>query len=215
MIESLRRFFVISVTVWLALGLYFLIDRWHFIHRFPVAMPSWVPFWPGFAVPYLGMLLVTWFLPLAIRDAARFRACLRAFVCAFLLIVPWWILTPTTLSRPPLPDGPAFVFYRWIAEIDPPNNIIPAAHGVGPVVAAWFVGLERPSWRWPLALMLLGGLSSIPLIWQHRPLDVLLGTVAAGVGIAIGERLHRVEQAQLQRSIIPIAASLPKSRFTE
>ena len=201
MIEPFRRFIAISVTVWLAFGLYFLVAHCHFTHRLPLAMPSWVPFWPGFALPYLGMLLVTWFLPLAIRDPARFRACLRAFTYAFLLIVPWWMLIPTTLPRPPLPEGPASFFYQWIAVIDPPNNVLPCAHGVGPVVAAWFVGLERPSWRWPLAAMLLAGLSSIALIWQHRPLDILLGTAAAAIGIGIGEWFNRTEQTQLQRTI--------------
>ena len=85
------------------------------------------------------------------------------------------------------------------AAIDPPNNVMPCAHGIGPVVGAWFAGHDRPTWRWPLAGMLVLGLPTIAVVWQHRPIDILLGTVAAAIGIAAGEALNRREQAQLQK----------------
>jgi hypothetical protein len=187
----LRRFVAVSLTVWPVLGLYMVINRWPISPPAVVVMPSWVPFWPAFAFPYLGLLCVTWLLPVAIRDAALFRACLRAMICAYLLVIPWWILAPTTLPRPPLPDGPFFWLYRWLAAIDLPNNVMPCAHGIGPVVAAWFAGRDRPAWRWPLVAMLFLSLPSIALIWQHRPVDIMLGTVAAIIGIAVGEALIR------------------------
>src|SRR4051794_31173046 len=49
-----RRIVTISVTVWLALGIYLIIDRWQLTPPATVVMPAWVPFWPGFAVPYVG-----------------------------------------------------------------------------------------------------------------------------------------------------------------
>jgi hypothetical protein len=128
---------------------------------------------------------------MAIRDGAQFRACLTAFVCAFLLVVPWWILAPTTLHRPPLPLGWWFGPYRWLSEIDPPNNVMPCAHGIGPVVGAWFAARDRPGWRWPLVGMLVLGLPTIALVWQHRPVDIVLGALAATVGIILGEALVR------------------------
>jgi hypothetical protein len=190
-IGPLWRFVAISLTVWPILGLYMVIDHHQTAPPTPVAMPRWVPFWPAFALPYVGMLLVTWLLPVAIRDARRFRACLLAVNCAFLLVIPWWILTPTTLPRPPLPENGWADFYRMLAAIDPPNNVMPCAHGIGPVVGAWFAGRDRPRWRWPLAGMLVLGLPSIALVWQHRPIDIMLGTVAAAIGIAVGERCTR------------------------
>src|SRR5260221_4826476 len=113
----LWRFVASSLTVGLGLGVYLVIDHCQSAVPATVMMPSWVPFWPGFALPYLGMLLVTWLLPVAIRDAGRFRACLRALICAFLLVMPLWILTPTTLPRPPLPEGWWAGSYRWLAAI--------------------------------------------------------------------------------------------------
>jgi hypothetical protein len=213
-IGPLRRFVGISLTVWVALGLYFIIDCCQSAPPTTVVMPSWVPFWPVFTLPYLGMLLVTWLLPVTIRDAGRFRACLQAFICAFLLVMPWWVLTPTTLPRPPLPEdwwaGP----YRWITAIDPPNNVMPCAHGIGPVVGAWFAGRDRPTWRWLLVGMLVLGLPSIALVWQHRPFDIMLGTVAAAIGIAIGESLNRLREAAAGASLqtTPVAHSQAASR---
>jgi hypothetical protein len=157
-----------------------------------VMMPSWVPFLPAFAPVYMAMLPIPWLLPLAIRDAGRFYACLLAFACAWLLAMPWWILDPTILPRPPLPEGWWNGVYRSLARVDTPNNVMPAAHGIGPVVAAWFTVRNRPAWRWPLVGMLALGLPSIAFVWQHRPIDIVLGTLAAAIGIAVGEVLiHR------------------------
>lgn len=173
------------------LGLYMVIDHWQSLSPTKVAMPSWVPFCPAFAVPYSAMMFVWWLLPLAIRDAGRFRACLWALVCAYLVVMPWWIVTPTMLPRPALPPGFWAGYYQWLWTVDPPNNVMPCAHGIGPVVIAWFVARDRPTWTWPLAGMLLLGLPSIALTWQHRPIDIALGTLAALLGIALGEKLNR------------------------
>ena len=190
-IGPLRRFVAISLTVWPILGLYLVIAHGRFASPTELVMPSWVPFWPAFTLPYLGMLLVTWLLPVSIGDAGRFRACLWALVCAYLLVMPWWILAPTTLPRPPLPEGWWAGPYRWLTACDPPNNVMPCAHGIGPVVGVWFAARDHPKWRWPLVAMLILGLPSIALVWQHRPFDILLGTAAAAIGIVVGEGLNR------------------------
>jgi hypothetical protein len=199
-IGPLRRLVVNTLVTWPMLGLYMWINH----HQAPptriVTMPSWVPFSPAFLPVYLGLMLVTWLLPVVIRDAATFRACLRANICAWLLVAPWWILTPTLLSRPPVAEGPWIETYQWLWAIDQPYNVMPCAHGMGPVVASWFVGRERPAWRWPLVLVLLATLPSIALVWQHRPIDILLGTIAAGIGIALGERFYRKETLELRNT---------------
>lgn len=186
-----KRFWMTSLLVWPVLGIYMVIDRLHFIAPMPVAMPSWVPFWPGFTVLYLALLLMTWVLPAAIRDAGLFRACLVGMACSYLLVMPIWIFFPTIIVRPPLPDGWWLAPYRFIVAVDPPHNVLPCAHGIGPMVAAWFAGRDRSSWRWPLAATLAILLPSIALIGQHRPVDILLGTVPAIAGIVAGEALNR------------------------
>ncbi len=96
---------------------------------------------------------------------------------------------PTTLPRPPLPQDTWAGPYTWLAAMDPPNNVFPCGHGIGPFVAAWFTGRDRPTWRWPLAGMLMLGLPSVALTWQHRPVDIGVGLIAGAIGIAISETL--------------------------
>src|SRR5262245_29184787 len=203
--SRLRRFVVNSIVVWPMLWLYMFINHHQTPPSTTVLMPSWVPFWPAFFPVYFAMMLVTWLLPVAIGDAGRFRACLRANVSAWLLVMPWWILSPTMLPRPALPEGVWAYVFDWVWTVDLPYNVRPCAHGIGPVVAAWFFVHDRPQWRWVIAGTLALGLASIALVWQHRPIDILLGTIAAAIGIAVGETLSRREQIKF-RSLRELAA---------
>src|SRR5688500_15246751 len=180
------------------LWLYMLINHHQSFPSTTLTMPSWVPFWPALIPVYFAMMFVTWLLPVAIRDCGRFRACVRANVCAWLLVMPWWIVSPTVLPRPTLPDGVWAHAFAYLWTVDLPYNVRPCAHGIGPVIAAWFVVQERPQWGWLLAGTLALGLSSIALVWQHRPIDILLGTLAAGIGIAVAATLSRREQVDFR-----------------
>ena len=189
--SKLRRFVVNSAVVWSMLWLYLLINH----HQPPpstiLVMPAWVPFWPALISVYFAMLLVTWLLPVAIADAERFRACLRANVLGWLLVMPWWLISPTMMPRPALPEGLWAEVYQWLWARDLPYNVRPCAHGIGPVVAVWFVAQEHPRLAWFMVGMLALGLSSIALVWQHRPVDIFLGMLAAGLGIACTHRRQK------------------------
>jgi len=206
MLSFLWRFIVNSVLVWSMLGLYLAINYHQPGPPTVLAMPSWVPFWPAFTIPYLAMLWVTWLLPVAIRNVGRFFACWFAMLFAYALVVTLWVSFPTTLPRPPVPDGWCAGLYRGLARIDPPNNVMPCAHGIGPMVAAWFTVRDRPTWRWPLVGMLVLGLPSIAFVWQHRPIDIALGSVAAVIGIALAEAWNRRGRAQPLKSLPETAA---------
>lgn len=196
--SPLRRFVVNTVVVWPMLGFYLLINHLQSTPTHIVPMPSWVPFWPAFFPVYFGLMLITWLLPVTISDRTRFRACLRANICAWLLVAPWWILTPTLLPRPPLDEGSWSETFHWLWAMDHPYNVMPCAHGMGPIVAAWFVSRQYPKWRWPLVVILIATLPAIALVWQHRPVDILLGTAAAAIGITIGEWFYRRETLPMQ-----------------
>ena len=71
-----------TLVVWPMLGLYMVINHHQETPTTIVTMPSWVPFSPAFFPVYFGLMFITWFLPVMIYDPARFRACLRANVCA-------------------------------------------------------------------------------------------------------------------------------------
>jgi hypothetical protein len=184
------RIVITALMILAALGIYFIISLHPYSRPAEVIMPAWVPFWPVFTLPYLGMLVVAAVLPATIRDPARFCACLLGIIIAFLLVLPAWIFLPTELHRPPMPEGWWAAPYRWLATIDPPRCAMPCAHGIGATVGAWFVARERPASRGALVVMLTVGISSIALVGQHRPIDILLGTLAAVVGIIVGETLN-------------------------
>src|SRR5438046_4894065 len=101
--RPLKRFALTTLIGWSMLGVYMVIDHRPLPKAVMVTMPAWVPFWPGSLPFYWGMLLATWLLPVVIRDPGRFRGCLWAMLVGWSLVLPWWLLTPTPLPRPPLP----------------------------------------------------------------------------------------------------------------
>jgi len=169
------------------LGLYWLINHWHRAEPTLVKMPSWTPFWPAFVLVYFGMLLTTWLLPVAIDDAGRFKKWLKAGIIGYLLVMPWWIVMPTIIMRPPAPTGFWAIAIGFLWGVDEPSNVMPCAHVVGPTVAVWYAWQVRPVWRLPLLGWLVLGICSVALTWQHRPFDILLGLAAAAIGITIAE----------------------------
>jgi hypothetical protein len=197
------RLAAVTALFWPAFALYFVIALYPAAAPVRVTMPAWVPFRPEFALPYIGLLFASWLLPAAIRDPGRFVACLRAVVYAYLPVPLCWVLLPTQIDRPPEPTAWWAAPYVWIADADPPRNVLPCAHGIVPVAAAWFLWSDRPAWRWPLAAMLAVGLPSIALVGQHRPADILLGTAFTAIGIAVAEALRR--RASIKRESPPVA----------
>jgi hypothetical protein len=191
-LAPLRRFAAVTALSWAMMALYMFINRRQVGVTFTtVEMPPWVPFRPEFFLPYTSLLLLTWLLPVTLQNRDRFHACLRAYLVSWLLVCPWWVLAPTMLLRPPMPDGLWAPAFAWLWKVDHPYNVTPCAHAVGPIIAAWFVAREYPAWRWPLIAFLLVTLPSIALVWQHRPIDILLGAVAAAIGIAMAETLAK------------------------
>ena len=193
----LRQLGISTLISWPMMQLYLFINHNHGPNFTVVEMPSWVPFWPWMLPVYLLLLWVTWLLPVWIRDAAKFRACMLANVIAWALITPWWILFPTHMPRPILPEGIWTASFEWMWKMDEPFNITPCAHGSGPMVAAWFLGKDRPNRRWIWMLLVLLALPSIAFVWQHRPIDILLGCIAAVIGITAAE-FHQARSSRRQ-----------------
>jgi len=203
MMSFLWRLVVNSILLWSILRVYAAINDSPPGSPTVLTMPSWVPFWPAFTPVYLAMLAIPWLLPLAIRDTWRFFACWLGMMLAYILAIALFLAFPTSLPRPSIPHGWGAGLYRGLAAIDPPNNVMPCAHGIGPVVVAWFVVHDRPTWRWPLVGMLVVGLPSIALVWQHRPIHIVVGIAIAALGIAAGEALNRCGRNRVSSPFIP------------
>lgn len=187
----MRRFPRLALIGGALLGIYLIISRFPLFPPRVVTMPDAVPFVPLLALAYWAVLVIGWFLPLAIRDDARFAACVRSCILAFIITASMWILLPTTLIRPAFTQVWWNLPYQLLSRVDVPTNICPCGHILAPVIGAWFLGGERPRW-WPwLAASVIVSAATIVLTWQHRPVDVLLGAMIAVVAIIGASRLGR------------------------
>lgn len=174
-----------------------------------VFMPGWVPFWPILALPYLSVMVVPWFLPLALKSRERFAACVFAFLLGFAVVIPLWIFCPTEMARPPVSMDWWNWPYRRLIEVDRPANILPCGHIVAPVVATWFVGGERRNWLKVMVPLVLLGMVTIVTTWQHRPVDVLIGCGIAIWAIGCSEWFGHRRKRKRQGCSQPTEGSIP------
>lgn len=181
----LERLAIATAISWSILGIYMFTANYPFNTPVTVQMPSWVPFWPQAAPVYIALLLVTWLLPVAIRNTRNFLKCQAASLLAYFFAICWWVLLPTRLIRPPLREQTLMQMYELLVSIDPPTNITPCAHGIGPLVAVWFFSYEHPGWRWPLMAAAFLSFGSIAVTYQHRPVDIIIGAGAAVAAVIL------------------------------
>ena len=152
-----------------------------------VVMPSWVPFLPILAIPYLLQVVGSYVLALAIRDDARRRAAFYAYFASFAVTCLVWYFYPTVMHRPPAPDGWWNLPFAIMAGMDAPVNVVPAGHILMPVIIIWAFAYDHPKWLWWLVPAELLGAIAIVTTWQHRPVDVLIGiALAVGFGWVFG-----------------------------
>ncbi|MFA6165679.1 MAG: hypothetical protein WC700_03625 [Gemmatimonadaceae bacterium] len=158
-----------------------------------VEMPGWVPFIPLLTVPYLLQVVVSYVLAMFIQAKALRHAVFKAYFLAMAAVFSIWITYPTTMRRPPAPDG----WWNWpfavMASADLPVHIVPAGHILMPVLIIWAFAYERPRWLWWLMPAELVGAAGIATTWQHRPIDVLYGVaLAVTAGLVFGVHRRRV-----------------------
>lgn len=142
-----------------------------------VEMPDWVPFWPLMTIPYLLMLIVPWLGAYTLREQSNFFQYLVSVTLSFLVIAGIWYFSPTEMPRPATPEGGLYQVHRNLIAIDNPVCIVPCGHVIGPLIIVSLVALEnRQRLIWMLPFLGLG-LISIATSWQHRPIDILTGSI--------------------------------------
>lgn len=156
-----------------------------------VEMPDWVPFWPIMAIPYLLMLILPWFGACALREQRNFYQYLVSVLLAFVVIGSIWYFFPTEMSRPETPEGLLSQVHRHLIAVDNPVCIAPCGHVMGPIVIIYLLACEKRS-RLSWMLPLLGlGILSIATTWQHRPLDILIGSIITLVSVRVTRELFK------------------------
>lgn len=152
-------------------------------------MPEWVPFWPLMTVPYLLMLIVPWLAAYSLKEQKDFFQYLLAVSLSFLAIAGIWYLFPTEMTRPPTPDGALYQIHRELVAIDNPVCIVPCGHVIGPLIIVCLLAREnRGRLFWMLPLLALG-MVSIATSWQHRPVDILVGTLITLSAFALSQAI--------------------------
>jgi hypothetical protein len=151
------------------------------------ALDRWVPFWPWTVGPYLLLVVSGAVWPLLIRDPARLRRLLLAYVVAMTLAVCCYVFFPTTYPRPPAPRTASWssVLYHWLIQVDSPGCCFPSGHIIVPALGCWALCRENSRWRTWLPPV-LGVLALTTLTTkQHYVWDLLGGLAVAGFGVTL------------------------------
>ncbi len=198
-----RRILVrLAIVVGWTSALYTIYQATNRYHLFtPVLLPltpldAAIPFWSWTVVPYFA-LIGGMYLPALIRDDLLFKRALVALTIGVLINYSIFALWPTTIIRPPLPEGGAFYdgWYRWLMTIDTPANCFPSGHITAPVIGCWALAQEHPRWRWAIRLVMVPFVLTILTTKQHYVWDLFGGLTTAVIGIVAANRLYGVRRA--------------------
>jgi hypothetical protein len=185
-----RSFFLYALGAPL-MAAYLMINHRTEVEHCVVGMPAWVPFWPLMTIPYLLMLIMPWFGAYALGEQRNFYQYLISVLLSFLVIGSIWYFFPTEMIRPETPEGPLYQAHRDLIAIDNPVCIAPCGHVMGPITIICLLARERPSrLYWMLPLLGLGILS-IATTWQHRPLDILTGSIISLISVTLTWELFK------------------------
>ncbi len=195
---------IVAVAASLNSTLYLLLNHRPTEH----SRPTWttplddvVPFWPWTMWPYLALFSLGFIVPLLVHERRAFVSMFRAYGIAIGSNFTFWLLCPTFMPRPPLPetDVVTALLYRTFTTIDTVNNACPSGHVTIPVVAFWALGLQQPAWRGRLALLLAVLAPTVLTTQQHSTVDLAAGIGTALLGIAGASWLDHCERRRMPR----------------
>lgn len=170
------------------------------INAFPPREPQLLPRsvaddwlgWQAWTIwPYWLLLLAGPALTLAIGERRLLRATIRAYAIAIGLNATIWLLWPTRIVRPPLPQGlDALTEAAWrcLYALDGVNNCFPSGHITIPVVAAMGFAAQYPPMRAAVWIALAALAPSVVSTGQHYAWDVLGGLATATIGLLLAGR---------------------------
>ena len=181
--------------------IYMMINQRTGIEHRLVKMPEWVPFYPLMSIPYLLMLFVPWLGTLFLKNQRHFYQYLVSVSLAFLVIASIWYFFPTEMTRPVTHEGSLYEIHRILVAHDNPVCIVPCGHVMGPIAIVFLLYRERPKWiLWMLPLLALG-LISIATTFQHRPIDIVTGSIVTLTAVYATRRVFtKFEEVQNLRA---------------
>jgi hypothetical protein len=178
------------VILYLALAAYLPISR-----ILPPGRSTWTPpdAWMPL-VPWFGPVYVLGMAPIALLPvlfyrrlpATRFRRYALAVTAAAVLSYAIYLIYPTEIRRPPLPELPSA---RWCLGLAyaarGARGILPSGHALYTAVNAWFLcPLVPGGWRWLVAAGSVVVIASALLTRLHYVADVAAGLALAAIAVA-------------------------------
>jgi hypothetical protein len=189
-----RRLSIVAIALLLNSAVYLSINAYPL--REPRLLPrtvvdDWLG-WQAWTIwPYWLLLLAGPALTLAIRERRLLRATVRAYAVAIALDAAIWLLWPTRIVRPPLPqglDGLTEAAWRCLYALDGLNNCFPSGHITIPAVAAVGFAAQYPRMRVVTWVVLAALAPSVVSTGQHYAWDVLGGMATATIGLLLAGR---------------------------
>ena len=199
-ISGWQRLQVVVVLASVVVGTYIYLNQYPpFVTRSLPLTPldHAVPFLVWSVWPYAALNFSNAVLPFFVVSRASFWRMAVTLAIALAVCATFWALWPTTLARPPLPQGDdlSSQLYRFLVRVDQPVNCFPSAHVAAPAVQMYFVCQRWPraaGWLWTgFSLCAL----SILTTKQHYVWDLLGAVVVVLLALMLTRRWPRRAQA--------------------
>jgi membrane-associated phospholipid phosphatase len=149
---------------------------------------KYIPFIPGFVIPYVGhypyiafsMLAVLLFTPVAARLYV-------SLIFGGIIAALFWYFFPTVSADRPQVEGKKDILHRtiaWIYRMDPGGAAIPSSHTYVAVLCSYYLTYIFPFHE--TAIWATGAtiVSSTLFVKQHHLIDLVAGIILAAVSIA-------------------------------
>jgi membrane-associated phospholipid phosphatase len=154
-----------------------------------------LPFIPFFVLFYI-LAYVQWGMNYVVHSRIgkeQFYHIVTADIIAKLLCMICFILLPTEITRPQVPEGGIWNFLtKLIYSLDTPRNLFPSIHCLESWIAfrAALMMKGAPRWYAPLQLFVsaMVFLSTV-FIKQHFFVDIIAGILAVEIGWILSRRL--------------------------
>lgn len=180
------------------------------LHVPDLAVDHVVPLQPAWALVYGSLYLFLILLPvLVVRQEEQIRRTVLAYLMVWIAAYACFLVYPTIAPRPVKVLGEGFGAWglRLLYSADPPYNCFPSLHVAHSFVSA--LTCYRVHRGVGIATILCAFLVGVSTLYtkQHYVLDVMGGTLLAGVAYAVFLRNYpRAEVPELDRRLAPVLA---------
>ena len=186
-----RNFRPLAITAIVMSGIYLGLNhlpRQQVQSNFLFSVEERIPFWIWSIYIYWGALIVSFFVPLCVKNPMHLRNILSVNALSFIFNAMIWTFIPVGYPRPAFPaDDPslAAMIYGRLTQVDTPLNSFPSGHASMMTIVLWIayaLGGRRGALLGGFAVL---GLLSIFTTKQHSFLDAAMGILTLALAFIL------------------------------